>query len=173
MTELRGPLASTGYWLKLAALAYQRELDADLRPLGLTTTQFSVLAGVSWLGRGGDDPPTQQEIADFAGIDRMMTSKILAVLGRRKLVQRRKRGNDGRVRCVVLTDKGRATVAEAVVVARRVDHRLFGEDQALRDLLLAKFGHLAGKISRQVAPTVAGGHVPGSAVEGAGRSPSR
>ena len=52
MTELVGPLASTGYWVKQAALSWQRELDAALRDLDLTSTQFSVLAGASWLSRG-------------------------------------------------------------------------------------------------------------------------
>lgn len=145
MTELRGPLASTGYWLKLVAMAYQRELDSALRPLELTTTQFSVLAGASWLDRG--DPPTQQEVADFAGIDRMMTSKIIQVLERQNLVQRSGRAGDARVRCVTLTAHGRQRIHDAVALAREVDQRLFKADMTLRDLLIAEFGHLAGRTS--------------------------
>jgi DNA-binding MarR family transcriptional regulator len=148
MSELRGPLASTGYWLKLVALFYQRELDATLRPFDLTTTQFSVLAGVSWLGRHGASP-TQQQVADFAGIDRMMTSKIVALLARRRLIRRTPRAGDARVRCLELTERGRERGAESVAGARAVDRRLFGEDSALRDLLLARFGHLAGEARTQ------------------------
>jgi DNA-binding MarR family transcriptional regulator len=146
MSELSGPLASTGYWLKLVALAYQRELDTALRPLHLTTTQFSVLAGVSWLARG-DGPPTQQQVANFAGIDRMMTSKIVGVLTRRKLIRRSQRPDDARVRCLELTNIGRTRVRESVARARQVDRRLFGDDPALRDLLLGRFAHLAGVAS--------------------------
>jgi len=142
VSDLRGPLASTGYWLKLAALAYQRELDAALRPLDLTTTQFSVLAGVSWLDRG--DPPTQQEVADFAGIDRMMTSRILQLLDRRGLVRRSGRAGDARVRCLTLTAEGRVCIHEAVALAQAVDRRLFGADMTLRNILIAGFGHLGG-----------------------------
>jgi len=143
MNAPRGPLASTGYWLKLVALAYQRELDAALRPLELTTTQFSVLAGVSWLGRHGDRP-TQQELARFAGIDRMMTSKILQTLARRRLVRRTARAEDARVRCVELTPHGRDAVTQSTALARDVDLRMFGPDPTLGELLRSRFGHLAG-----------------------------
>jgi DNA-binding MarR family transcriptional regulator len=136
-------LASTGYWLKLVALAYQRELDAALRPLELTTTQFSILAGVSWLGQHGSWP-TQQELARFAGIDRMMTSKVLQTLTRRRLVHRTVRADDARVRCVELTPRGRDAVKQSTALARDVDLRMFGPDPALGDLLRSRFGHLAG-----------------------------
>jgi len=172
MTELRGPLASTGYWLKLVALAYQRELDSALRPLDLTTTQFSVLAGVSWLDRGNS--PTQQEVADFAGIDRMMTSKIVQILEGRRLVERHGRVGDARVRCLTLTDQGRHLIHEAVPLAREVDQRLFGTDMTLRDLLIGEFGHLGGQMSDRpttvsLAPSEAERLASGSRTDAASR----
>jgi DNA-binding MarR family transcriptional regulator len=145
LTDLRGPLASTGYWLKLAALAWQRELDQALRPLELTTTQFSVLAGAAWLGRDGSTP-TQQQIADFAGADRMMTSKILQALEVRQLVRRAPDPSDARVRHVELTESGRAMITESTALAREVDQRLFGTDATLRGLLVGRFGHLGGLV---------------------------
>jgi len=80
-----GPLASTGFWLKVGAQAWQRELDRALKDLDLTTAQFSVLATTGWLSRRGQ-PPTQQQVADLCGTDRMLTSKLLAGLeGRGRL----------------------------------------------------------------------------------------
>ncbi len=143
MNAPRGPLASTGYWLKLVALAYQRELATALRPLELTPTQLIILAGVGWLGQHGTWP-TQQELAHFAGIDRMMTSKVLQTLARRRLVRRTARAEDARVRCVELTPSGRDVVKQSTALARDVDLRLFGPDPALGDLLRSRFGHLAG-----------------------------
>ena len=141
MSELRGPHASTGYWLKVSAQAYQRDLDAALRPLDLTTPQFSVLAGASWLAHQGS-LPTQQAIADFAGADRMMTSKLLQGLEARKLVRRTTSSTDARVRFVELTDAGRATITKSTAIAREVDRKLFGTRTELRDQLIAHFGHL-------------------------------
>lgn len=139
MTELVGPLASTGYWVKQAALSWQRELDAALRDLDLTSTQFSVLAGAGWLSRSGHHP-VQQEIADFAGADRMMTSKLLQLFESRGLVERRLDADDARVRRIEPTAAGRALVLEASARARRVDQRLFDDDTSVRDLLYARFG---------------------------------
>ena len=151
MTELVGPLASTGYWVKQAALSWQRELDGALRDLDLTSTQFSVLAGASWLSRGGHHP-VQQEIADFAGADRMMTSKLLQLLESRGLVERRPDADDARVRRIEPTAAGRALVLEASARARRVDQRLFDDDTSVRDLLYARFGPAGPLPARAAAP---------------------
>jgi DNA-binding MarR family transcriptional regulator len=136
--QLTGPLASTGYWLKVGALAWQRELDARLRSLNLTTPQFNVLAAVGWLGHSGQ-PPTQQEAADFAGTDRMMTSKLLNTLERAGLVERVSDSTDARVRRVHLTDQGRTAITRSTALAREVDRDLFGTDVALRDALRGVF----------------------------------
>lgn len=129
-----GPVASTGFWLHRAALTYLRELDARLRPLGLTHTQFSLLAAVSWLGRRSD-PPTQQQAAVFAGTDRMMTSKVLRTLEAGGLVQRVPDALDARVRRVLPTPAGRELLTEATRAARAVDADLFGAGTELRDAL--------------------------------------
>jgi DNA-binding MarR family transcriptional regulator len=158
LTDLRGPLASTGYWLKLGALAWQRELDQALRPLTLTTTQFSVLAGAAWLSRDGSTP-TQQQIADFAGADRMMTSKVLRTLEARQLIRRVSNPSDARVRRVELTEAGRVMITESTARAREVDQRLFGTDVTLRDLLVEQFGHLGGPVRSAPTNTTALGRV--------------
>lgn len=137
MTEpLRGPLASPGYRLHLAALAWRRELGIRLRPLGLTPTQFDAIATVSFLGRTGE--PTQQQIADFSGLDRMMLSKVLATLEKSGLVQRTADAGDARVKRLALTARGRATVDAATAIARAVDADLFAaveSPERLRDEL--------------------------------------
>jgi DNA-binding MarR family transcriptional regulator len=145
VSELRGPHASTGYWLKLSAQSYQRELDAALRALKLTTPQFSVLAGANWLAQKRPGP-TQQRIADFAGADRMMTSKILKTLEARKLIRRSTDPSDARVRIIELTESGRALVTRAIALAREVDKKLFGSQTALRSLLIEHFGKDIGAL---------------------------
>ena len=136
MNEPRGPLASPGYRLHIAALAWRRELGVRLRPLGLTPTQFDALAAVSFLGRSGE--PSQQEIADFAGLDRMMLSKVLAALEKRGLVERTPDVTDARVKRLAVTGRGRETVDAATTIARSVDREMFAvvdSPERLRDEL--------------------------------------
>jgi DNA-binding MarR family transcriptional regulator len=134
-----GPLSSPGFWLQRAAQAYLRELDARLRPMELTHTQFQLLAAAGWLSRDGEHP-TQQQVADFAGADRMMTSKVLAVLETRGLLARAADAGDARVRRIAVTDAARELLRAATRVAREVDAELVGTDEALRDRLAAIAG---------------------------------
>ena len=120
---LRGPLASPGYRLHLAALAWRRELGMRLRPLELTPTQFDAIAAVSFLGR--TDEPTQQQVADFSGLDRMMLSKVLAGLEERGLVARTPDAVDARQKRLAVTPAGRQLVDAATAIARSVDADLF------------------------------------------------
>ena len=105
MTD-EGPLASPGFWLHHAALTWRAELDTRLRPLGLTPTQFMLLASAGWLGQQSV-APTQQEVAQHAGADRMMTSKILRDLYERGLLTRQADPDDGRILRIQLTPTGR------------------------------------------------------------------
>ena len=133
---LRGPLASPGYRLHIAALAWRRELGTRLRPLGLTPTQFDAIAAVSFLGRTGR--PTQQQIADFSGLDRMMLSKVLAGLEQRGLVERAPDAVDARAKRLAITPAGRELVDAATAIARGVDADLFSgveSPERLRDEL--------------------------------------
>ena len=136
MTGPVGPLASPGFWLQRAAQAYLRELDARLRPLELTHTQFQLLAAAGWLSREGEHP-TQQQVADFAGADRMMTSKVLAALEGRRLLVRTADEQDARVRRITVTGPARELLREATRIAREVDAALIGTDATLRDRLAA------------------------------------
>jgi len=124
-----GPLLSPGFWLHHAALTWRAELDVRLRPLGLTHTQFMLLASVSWLDHVGG-PPTQQEVAAQAGADRMMTSKVVRTLEERCLLVRHTHESDARALRLTLTPTGRTLVDRATQVARDVDALFFGSDPA-------------------------------------------
>ncbi len=124
--EARGPLASPGFWLHHAALAWKQLFDRRLRPLEVTPTQFMLLASVSWLTATTGRPPTQQEAADHAGADRMMTSKVVQALAGRGLLAREPDAADARVRRLRLTESGRALVQAGIHIAVEVDAELFG-----------------------------------------------
>ena len=116
-----GPPASPGFWLLQAAQRWKVEFARSAAEVDLTHTQFQILAGTGWLEHL-DERPTQQDVADQAGIDRMMTSKVIAVLENRGLLTRESKG---RRKHVSLTDEGRELTRRATAIAREVDARLF------------------------------------------------
>jgi DNA-binding MarR family transcriptional regulator len=122
-----GPQVSPGFWLHHAALTWRAELDGRLRELGLTHTQFMVLASAGFLEHVGG-PPTQQEVADHAGADRMMTSRVVRTLVEGGAVRRAAHETDARAVRLTLTPQGRELAARAVRVAQDVDRAFFGPD---------------------------------------------
>ncbi|MFJ4653131.1 MarR family winged helix-turn-helix transcriptional regulator [Nocardia sp. NPDC088792] len=126
----RGPLMSPGFWLHHAALEWRATLERNLRPLGLTPTQFNLLASAGWLSRQGE-LPTQQQVADMSGSDRMMASKVLRVLEERGLLARRADAGDARALRIELTTAGRELVSKGVQTAVDTDRQMFGADAEL------------------------------------------
>jgi len=131
-------MLSAGFWLHHAALTWRAELDARLRPLGLTPTQFMVLATAGWLEHV-DGPPTQQQVADGAGTDRQMTSRVIRVLQDQGLITRQANESNARSLRVRLTPRGRTLARDAIALAQSLDEQLFGHAAAglratLRDI---------------------------------------
>ncbi|SEP20725.1 MarR family winged helix-turn-helix transcriptional regulator [Amycolatopsis saalfeldensis] len=114
-----------GFWLHQAALAWRAQLDVRLRPLGLTPTQFLLLSSADRLERR-DGPATQQEVAEQAGADRMMTSKVLRLLEKRGLLSRTAHESDARSMRVALSADGRVLAERAAAIAREFDDAFFG-----------------------------------------------
>jgi DNA-binding MarR family transcriptional regulator len=125
-------------------------MDDGLRPLGLTHTQFNLLGAVSWLSRQ-QGPPTQQEAAELAGSDRMMTSKVLATLERNGLVSRNPDPHDARSKRIALTPHGQAIIHQAVQVAADIDAALFGAGPD-RDRLTTELRQITTDGNRQHSP---------------------
>jgi DNA-binding MarR family transcriptional regulator len=142
VAEPRGPLMSPGFWLHHAALEWRQRLDRALRPLGLTPTQFNLLGSIGWLDRTRPLPPTQQQVADHAGADRMMASKVLRTLEERGLIVREPDPDDARSLRLRLTGEGRRVTSQAVRLAVAVDEELFGDGgEHLREQLQAVAAH--------------------------------
>ena len=131
----RGPHASPGFWLHHAALTWRQACEARLGDI--TYPQFNVLSAVSLLTADGG-PPTQQDVARFARMDRMMTSKLIHTLEGRGLLQRSPDPGDGRRWRLTLTPAGQSAVQTCVAAAHRADDEIFGTGPGrdrLRDAL--------------------------------------
>src|SRR5918911_672607 len=99
--------------LQRAARAVARRFDEVLRPLGLTSGQFSLLMSLN-----RPEPPTIGSVAALLAMDRTTLTANLKPLERRGLVRVTVDPSDRRSRRLVLTSAGRALLASAVPIWR-------------------------------------------------------
>ena len=102
--------------------------DLNMKPLGLTRSQWRVVAYVS-----RTPGVSQTELAENIECSRMAITSLLDRMQKKGLVERREVENDRRVRAVFLTDKGNALVRQMNKTAVRVLEQVFaGTTQADR-----------------------------------------
>lgn len=115
-----------------------RRFDEALRPVGLNNWQFSLLMSLH-----RETPPSIGMIAEGLATDRTTITANLKPLERRGLVEVRRDENDARTRRVLLTDAGRALLAEAMEhwhhVNDAVTNELEGKEQEAFRSALRRF----------------------------------
>lgn len=126
------PSQSPGLQLWRQFLAWQRSVNALLQPLGITQPQFSILASVAWLAshRAEAEPRgevSQQAVADFTGMDRMLVSQIVRRLEAAGLVRRRPSAHDGRAFALSPTAKGSRCLTRALPLVEDHDVAFFAK----------------------------------------------
>ncbi|MGR3375148.1 MarR family winged helix-turn-helix transcriptional regulator [Salipiger abyssi] len=119
-----GPHDSPGFTLWRDFMAWQRGLNAVLRPLGLTQPQFAILAVFGWLAQDGREV-TQQAVVDLVGLDRMHVSQISKRLETDGLIRRLPAQSDQRAKPVALTAEGEALLARALPLVEEYDRACF------------------------------------------------
>lgn len=97
--------------LQRAARATARMFDEALRPIGITSGQFSLLMSLN-----RPAPPLMGEIAAFLAMDRTTLTAMLKPLQRRGLLEARTDEADRRGKRLVLSPEGHALLARAVPV---------------------------------------------------------
>jgi DNA-binding MarR family transcriptional regulator len=110
--------------------------DAEIKPLGLTRSQFWVL---SHLGRQTDTALlTQTEIADALDVGKVTLGGLIDRLEAHKLVQREPSTTDRREKFVRVTARGRRALSTASVVRPMIDNLITrGLTQRQRDEAIA------------------------------------
>jgi DNA-binding MarR family transcriptional regulator len=94
-----------------AARALARRFDQALRPVGLTNGQFSLLMSLN-----RPEPPSMAPVAALLAMDRTTLTAALKPLQRRGLVEVTADPADKRGRLLRLTQKGRASLRQAVPI---------------------------------------------------------
>lgn len=98
-----------------------RRFDAALRPLGLTSGQFSLLMSLN-----RPEPPSIGSVSALLAMDRTTLTANLKPLERRGLVKIMVDDADKRTRRLSLTSAGRALLVAAVPVWRRTHAAIEG-----------------------------------------------
>jgi DNA-binding MarR family transcriptional regulator len=107
--------------IRVAYLSMHRQADAILAPFDVTANQYVILALLA-----ERDQVPQRDLVDRAASDPNTIRPVLMALERKGLVTRVQDPNDGRVRRVALSKKG-----------RRVFEQLRRDSQPFRDRLTA------------------------------------
>jgi DNA-binding MarR family transcriptional regulator len=104
-----------------AARALARRFDQVLRPLGLTSGQFSLLMSLN-----RPQPPTMSAVAALLAMDRTTLTAALKPLRQRRLLKVAVNPIDRRHRLLSLTPRGHGVLLRAVPVWRRTHAQVEG-----------------------------------------------
>ncbi|GAA0508708.1 MarR family transcriptional regulator [Paractinoplanes deccanensis] len=120
MTQGVGDLdLSVGYALKQAAVALRTAMDAGLRPLGLSVSQYSCLELL------GQRPGlSAAELARGTFVTRQSMHAVLLGLEERGLLERAAAAPQGRALPTQLTQAGREILAQASGIVAAVEGRM-------------------------------------------------
>jgi DNA-binding MarR family transcriptional regulator len=102
-----------------AARALARRFDEELRPLGLTNGQFSLMMSLN-----RPEPPAMAAVAALLAMDRTTLTAALKPLERRGLIKVAPDRADRRSRRLTLTPQGKALLASAVPVWQKTHQDL-------------------------------------------------
>ena len=116
-------LQTASYLVWQLSTKWRVAVDRALRPLGLTHAHYLVLGSLSEFSRSGV-PPSQRELADFAGLEVMYVSKLVRGLERAGLLKRADHPDDPRAFQLELTARGIDQVAQAAAVMRKLFNQL-------------------------------------------------
>lgn len=115
---------STGYLLYHLTIIVERKIKRELDKLGITHTQFIVLANIFRLS---DDSKilTQIDIANKSKMDKMMVSKILRTLQTKDLVTREVHTTDTRAKTILITQNGKTLLEKAFETVKKAENSFF------------------------------------------------
>lgn len=102
------------------SLRWRAALDRAVAPLGLTQAQYTALATLWGLTRGGERP-SQRRLAEATELGPIYVSKLVRTLERKGLVARSPDPTDARAVRLELTSEGARVVGEAITVVRALE----------------------------------------------------
>ncbi|OYU97333.1 MAG: MarR family transcriptional regulator [Bacteroidetes bacterium B1(2017)] len=115
---------SSGFLLWQVTMLWQRKIKKELDKLGITHTQFVLLASLAWLSKTNKNV-TQIDIANQSKTDRMMVSKVLRTLEEKGFLSRQEHETDTRAKTITLSKEGKVLLQKAIKNVEQVDTEFF------------------------------------------------
>lgn len=106
-------------------MRWQRAVDAALRPLDLTHSQFLLLDAAERALRDAKQPVMQRQVAEVAGLDEGTTSNIVKRLEQRGLITRKPPDGDARAWRITVPGRGKTLLERARKVVGSAAARFF------------------------------------------------
>jgi MarR family transcriptional regulator for hemolysin len=133
----QGPI---GRLIKIAHITLRRELEEQLKEVGLTYSQWSALAVISHF-----DGITSSELELILMIERSSITSLINGMVSKCLVVRREDPDDARYKHIYLTDDGKKLADQTQHFTRIVEDRVKAgfspeEFETLRDLMIKMIG---------------------------------
>ncbi|MFH8798561.1 MarR family winged helix-turn-helix transcriptional regulator [Streptomyces sp. NPDC017936] len=106
-----------GYLVWRLSTKWRVAVDRAVAPLGLTHAQYSLVASLHGMQRGGERP-SQRRLADHTGLEPLYVSKLARALESAGLVERTRDPRDPRAVQLALTERGRDVTRRAITVVQ-------------------------------------------------------
>jgi DNA-binding MarR family transcriptional regulator len=150
--DYRGPDGRLGYLLRQAQQALWIALETELRPLGISASQFGVLRLVEV-----EPGATGADLAYTSMFSPQATQEILVVLEAAGFIERQDDDRDRRIRRTILTKKGVRVLGEAHGRAIALEERMVvGLSQRQNQELKKALVHVAQALSEDVDDSASG-----------------
>lgn len=140
-------LYSTGFLLSTAGRIARERFERAIAPLGLRARHFGVLLALATYGSA-----PQGEVAGEAWMDKSTMVAVVDDLERWGLVERRRNAQDRRMYELVITERGREKLSEALEVITRSEDEWLGplsaKERELLRVLLVRLLYFPGGLMR-------------------------
>jgi MarR family transcriptional regulator, organic hydroperoxide resistance regulator len=134
----RSHAPTPGYLVWRLAMHWRAAVDAAVAPLGLTHALYVVLASLRGIARDGSTP-SQRELADHTGLDKIYISKLARTLEQAGYIARDANPDDPRAFRLRVTSDGRRVIDHGIEIVRQ-----------LQDNLIAPLGGLSSQRAKRL-----------------------
>lgn len=148
MPDLSSPRARFGLRFSMLARRWRQALDAHLAASGMTDATWVPLVHLEDSGGG----IAQKDLAQRVGVDGSSLVRVLDILERQGLIERRRDANDGRTRLLFLTPAGEARVSEIRTELIRAEQAMLaGLDDAALERMLEGIAQIETNLAARIA----------------------
>lgn len=146
MTEISPDRARFGVTFSLLARRWRRLIEAHLATTGLTDATWVPLVHLDATGGG----LAQKDLAALVGVDGSSLVRVLDILERDGLIERRRDASDGRARLVHLTALGQQRVAKIQRALRTAEQAMLVDlSDADLGVMLGHFNAIARRMAER------------------------